>query len=142
MSTSNTPTLITIEANVHAPIEKVWTLWTDPKHIVNWNNASPDWHTPHAENDVRTGGKFKSTMAAKDGSMQFDFEGTYTAVELHKKIEYTLTDKRRVQIAFQTQGNAVHITEHFEAETQNTFELQKMGWQAILDNFKKYVEEN
>ncbi|PBQ34814.1 polyketide cyclase [Sphingobacteriaceae bacterium] len=134
--------LITVATTVNAPIDKVWNYWTEPQHILHWNNASPDWHTPKSENDLREGGKFSSTMAARDGSMSFDFGGTYTKVELHKKIEYTLEDDRKVKINFTEEGQSTKIVEDFEAENQNSIELQKSGWQAIIDNFKKYTEEN
>lgn len=133
-------TKITIRATVHAPVEKVWKLWTGPEHIMQWNNASDDWHTPHATNDLRVGGKFLSHMAAKDSSMSFDFEGTYSKVEPHKVIEYTITDGRKVKIHFISKGNETEVEEIFEAESMNAIELQRSGWQAILDNFKNYVE--
>src|SRR5688572_159472 len=98
-------TAITVEATVNAPVEKVWTSWNEPNHITKWNQASEDWHSPNAENDLRTGGKFKVTMAAKDGSMSFDFEGQYTNVQPHKAIAYTMADGRKVSIAFSGKGN-------------------------------------
>jgi uncharacterized protein YndB with AHSA1/START domain len=131
---------ITVEATINAPIETVWQCWTEPKHIVNWNNASDDWHTTEATNDLKIGGKFSSIMAAKDGSFSFDFWGIYDAVETHKLIAYTLGDGRDVTISFSIKGNQTAVTEIFEPEDENTIELQKGGWQAILDNFKKYVE--
>lgn len=135
-------TVITVEATVMAPVEKVWKFWSEPKHIMQWNNASDDWHTPYAENDLRTDGKFKSTMAARDGSMSFDFEGVYTNVEQHKVIEYALTDDRRIKVTFSGIGNETKVVESFDAETKNSVELQSGGWQAILNNFKKYTESN
>lgn len=135
-------TKITIETDIQAPVEKVWKYWTQPEHIVNWSYASEDWHTPAAENDLREGGKFKSTMAAKDGSMSFDFGGVYTRVNEHKVIEYTLDDNRTVAVTFSSEGNTTKVVETFEAESENPVEFQKSGWQAILDNFKKYTEEN
>lgn len=135
-------TIITVEATMNAPVEKVWDLWTDPKHIVHWNNASDDWHTPKAENDLRVGGKFLSTMEAKDGSWGFDFSGEYSKVEQHKQIEYTLDDGRKVQVSFISKENETTVTETFEAEQTHTIEMQQAGWQAILDNFKKYVESS
>jgi len=135
-------TTITVEANINAPVEKVWNLWTDPKHIVYWNNATDDWHTPGAENDLRVGGKFLSRMEARDGSAGFDFTGTYSKVEKHKQIEYTLADDRKVQVSFVSNGNKATVTEIFEAEQINTIELQQAGWQAILNNFRKYVEDS
>lgn len=141
MATSET-TVITVEAKINAPVEKVWNHWTDPKHIVRWNNASDDWHTPKAENDLRVGGKFLSRMEAKDGSFGFDFSGEYTAVDKHKRIEYSLGDDRKVQVIFESKGNETKVTERFEAENTHSVEMQQAGWQAILDNFKKYVEES
>ena len=131
---------ITVGTTVNASIEKVWDIWTSPKHIIKWNSPSNDWHTPFAENDLKVGGKFKFTMAAKDGSMSFDFEGIYTIVENHEKIEYKLADDREVTIQFDDLGDRVKITESFDPETVNPLEMQKSGWQAIIDNFKKYTE--
>jgi uncharacterized protein YndB with AHSA1/START domain len=131
---------ITVEAIINAPVEKVWDLWTDPKHIIQWNNASAEWHTPKAENDLRVGGKFLSRMEAKDGSLGFDFNGEYTAVDQHRLIEYTLGDERRVKIIFTPEGSNTRVTETFEAESTFSEDMQRMGWQAILDNFKKYAE--
>ena len=131
---------ITVEMKVNAPLEKVWDYWTNPQHIVNWNYASEDWHAPHATNDLRVGGKFSSRMEAKDGSMGFDFEGEYTKVEQHIEIEYVLADARRVNIRFDSDGKETTVTETFDPENENTLELQRAGWQAILDNFKRYTE--
>jgi uncharacterized protein YndB with AHSA1/START domain len=131
---------ITVEATINAPIETVWQCWTEPKHITHWNNASDDWHTTEATNDLKIGGKFSSIMAAKDGSFSFDFWGIYDAVETHKLIAYTLGDGRDVTISFSKKDNQTTVTEVFEPEDENSIELQKGGWQAILDNFKKYVE--
>lgn len=131
---------ITVEATVNAPVETVWNAWTSPEHIVKWNCASEDWHTPKAENDVRTGGKFMSRMEAKDGSFGFDFEGIYDEVKVNEIIAYTLGDNRKVRITFNGNGNSTAISETFEAESTNPIEMQKGGWQAILDNFKKYTE--
>lgn len=141
METINT-TLITIEAIINAPVEKVWEYWSEPKHITQWCQASEDWHAPHAENDLSVGGRFKTTMAAKDGSFSFDFSGTYTAVEPLKRIEYTLDDNRKVTILFSIEGNGTKVVESFEAENTHPAEMQQAGWQAILDNFKKYVASN
>lgn len=131
---------ITIEAIVNASVETVWNAWTSPEHIVKWNNASEDWHTPRVENDLRTGGKFLSRMEAKDGSFGFDFAGIYNEVKTKELIAYTLGDDRKVRITFTGNGNTTKITETFEAERTNPIEMQKGGWQAILDNFKKYAE--
>jgi uncharacterized protein YndB with AHSA1/START domain len=133
-------TAITVAATIKAPVEKVWERWNEPKHIKQWAFASDDWHTPHAENDLRVDGNFSTTMAAKDGSFSFDFGGVYTTVEKNKKIEYTIGDGRKVQILFETQGNETKVTETFEAESTHPIEMQRGGWQAILDNFKKYAE--
>lgn len=134
--------MITIKATINTSINKVWEFWTLPEHITKWSFASPDWHTPYAENDLREGGKFKSTMAAKDGSMSFDFEGEYTLVKINEAIEYVMADGRKVEISFNETPNGVEIIESFDPETQNPEEMQRRGWQAILDNFKSYVENN
>lgn len=134
---------ITIQAVVNAPIEIVWDLWVQPEHIVRWNAASDDWHTPKATNNLKVGGKFSSTMAAKDGSMSFDFEGTYTSVKENKHIAYTLADGRTVEVFFtEDEDENTKIVETFEPEGVHPADFQKQGWQAILNNFKKYVEEN
>jgi uncharacterized protein YndB with AHSA1/START domain len=135
-------TRITVEATVNAPIEKVWQYWNDPKHIMQWCAASDDWHAPHAENDLREGGQFKTKMAAKDGSFSFEFGGVYSKVEDLKRIEYEMSDGRQVQITFSGNGNQTHVTETFDAETTNSIDMQRGGWQAILDNFKKHTENN
>jgi uncharacterized protein YndB with AHSA1/START domain len=131
---------ITIETTVDAPIETVWNCWTEPEHIMKWNSASDDWHTPSATNDLREGGSFTSRMEAKDGSMGFDFGGTYTKVIDHKEIAYTMGDGRTVSIAFDGHDGHTHITETFDPESENSAEMQKAGWQSILDNFKQYAE--
>jgi predicted 3-demethylubiquinone-9 3-methyltransferase (glyoxalase superfamily)/uncharacterized protein YndB with AHSA1/START domain len=133
-------TIITVEATVNAPVQKVWKLWTTPEHITMWNNASDDWHTPHAENDVRVGGNFLWRMEAKDGSFGFNFVGVYNEIKTNELIVYTIGDGRRVKITFSSSGNNTRIEEIFEAETTNPIEMQRDGWQAILDNFKKYAE--
>ena len=133
-------TTISVHAMVNSPIEKVWKDWTNPEAIIKWNNASDDWHTTRAENDLRVGGKFNARMEAKDGRYGFDFYGVYDKVKTNELIEYTLGDDRKVKIIFTKQGNTTQIVESFEAENTNSIELQKGGWQAILDNFKKYTE--
>jgi uncharacterized protein YndB with AHSA1/START domain len=133
--------IITVETTVQTSVEKVWEFWTEPTHITKWNAASDDWHTPHAENDLRVGGKFLSRMEAKDGSFGFDFGGIYDEVLLHKVIAYTLGDGRKVNITFQGQENETEVIVTFDAETENPIEFQQQGWQAILDNFKKYAEQ-
>ncbi len=139
METGNKAT-ITVETVVNAPMERVWICWTDPLHIVKWNNASEDWHTPFAENDLRAGGKFLSRMEAKDGSAGFDFWGIYDEVRKEEYIAYTLGDERKVRITFERKGKDTKIIETFEAEGTFSQEMQKSGWQAILDNFRKYSE--
>lgn len=135
-------TKITIEAFISVDVKKVWDNYTKPEHITKWNFASDDWHCPSAENDLRVSGKFKSRMEAKDGSFGFDFEGVYDEVTPQKKIAYTMTDGRQAITHFESQGNSTKVTTTFDAESQNSVELQKNGWQAILNNFKKYVESN
>ena len=132
--------VIAVEATINGPVEKVWETWTKPEHITQWNNASDEWHTPRAENDLRVGGSFVCRMEAKDGSFGFDFGGVYDAIRNNEYIEYTLGDGRKVQITFTPRGNKTKVVESFEAENTNSLELQKVGWQAILDNFKKYTE--
>lgn len=135
-------TEITVSVIVNTPIQKVWQLWTLPEHIMNWNFASIDWHTPKAENDLRVGGKFLSRMEAKDGSFGFDFWGVYDEIKENELIEYTMGDGRKAKISFVSEGNTTKVIETFEAENENSIELQQGGWQAILNNFKKYSEEN
>jgi uncharacterized protein YndB with AHSA1/START domain len=135
-------TTITVETTVNTPVEKAWTLWTGPEHITHWNNASDDWHTPSAKNDLRVGGQFSYRMEAKDGSFGFDFGGVYDEVKTNERIAYTIGDGRKVKIIFTRQGNGTKVVETFEAENTNPIELQRGGWQSILDNFKKYAEAN
>jgi uncharacterized protein YndB with AHSA1/START domain len=132
--------VITIEATINAPIERVWKCFTEPEHIKQWNSASDDWHTTAAENDLRVGGKFLSRMEAKDGSFGFDFSGIYDEINLHETIAYTLGDERRVRITFHGDDNKTEVIEAFDAESTNSVEMQKDGWQSILDHFKDYVE--
>ncbi len=136
----NDKIFITVQATVNAPVASVWKKWTTPEDIVKWNNASEDWHTTRAENDLRPGGKFSSRMEAKDGSMGFDFYGVYDNIINEELIESTLGDGRKVIVRFYSEGDQTRITETFEAENINSTELQQLGWQAILDNFKKYTE--
>ena len=137
-----TATVVTIETKINASIDKVWKYWTEPDHITKWCQASDDWHAPYAENELKEGSKFKTTMAARDGSVSFDFEGTYDKIFQPNVLEYTIADGRKVKIAFQEEGTATKVTESFETESMNPVEMQRAGWQAILDNFKKYVEAN
>lgn len=133
---------IIIQTTVKAPVNQVWKFWTDPRHIVKWSHASDDWHTTSAENDLRVGGKFTSRMEAKDGSYGFDFGGTYDEVETHKRIAYTMSDDRKVETDFKVTRSETEIVQIFDPESQNSVEMQQQGWQAILDNFRKYVEAN
>lgn len=133
---------IKIQSIVVAPPKKVWDSWTDPKHITKWNFASDDWQCPRATNDLRVGGKYSARMEAKDGSMGFDFVATYDEIIEQKKITYTMSDGRQATTKFEDMGGTTKITTTFDAETQNSEEMQKNGWQAILDNFKTYVESN
>lgn len=131
---------IAIQTRVHAPVGKVWEYWTTPSHIMQWNNAADTWHTPAASNDLRVGGGFIYRMEAKDGSFGFDFGGTYDEVEEDQLIRYTMDDGRAVTVRFETEGSDTVVKEVFEPEGVNPIEMQRGGWQAILDNFKGYVE--
>ncbi|MBL8565033.1 MAG: SRPBCC family protein [Hyphomicrobiaceae bacterium] len=131
---------ITISANVSAPVAKVWNAFTTPAGIKSWNFASDDWCCPSAEVDLRVGGKHKARMEAKDGSFGFDFEAEYSEVVPNKVIAFVMTDGRRARTTFEQQGSATVVTTVFDAESQNSIEMQRNGWQAILDNFKRYVE--
>lgn len=135
-------TTITVKADVKEPVEKVWSYWTDPKHVIHWNNASDDWFTPRAENDLRVGGKFNYRMEARDGSDGFDFEGEYDSVVLLKQIRYTMNDGRTIKVTFDSDNDSTMITEIIETESHNPIDIQQQGWQAILDNFKRYVEKS
>jgi uncharacterized protein YndB with AHSA1/START domain len=132
---------VTVKTTVNVPVEKVWEFWTEPNHITKWNNASEDWHTPVAENDLRPGGSFLSRMEAKDGSFGFDFKGIYDEVKLLEFISYSLEDGRKVEISFEGKENETEIIETFDPDTSNSIELQQTGWQAIINNFKKYAEQ-
>lgn len=133
---------IKISTTVNAPIEKVWKFWTEPDHIKQWNSASPDWHTPHAENDLRKNGVFNFRMEAKDKSFGFDFSGKYDKIIDFREIVYTLGDQRKVEIIFLEKGEKTQINETFEAESENSIDMQRQGWQTILDNFKQYTEHH
>jgi len=134
--------MITVSTDIAAPLSKVWDMWTKAEHITNWNFASPEWHCPSAINDLQPGGRFSWRMEAKDGSMGFDFEGTYDEVMEYERISYILGDGRKVMITINATDGGVQLTETFEAEKINSEELQQAGWQAILNNFKKYVESS
>ena len=132
---------ITIKVSIIAPVEKVWEFYTKPEHIVNWNNASKDWHTTKSENDLVVGGKFLSRMESLDGKHGFDFAGVYTDIEPNRLIKYSLGD-RNVEVTFTENNDNTNVTIIFDPEEINPLEMQQMGWQAILDNFKNYVEKN
>ncbi len=131
---------ITVETIVKAPMSKVWEFWNKPEHIVHWAFASDDWEAPSAENDLRVGGKFKTTMAAKDKSEGFDFTGLYTGLKEHELIEYDFDDDRHVKVEFKELPEGVKVAVTFDPENENPEEMQRSGWQGISDNFKKYVE--
>lgn len=131
---------ITVETLVKAELSKVWDAWNNPADIKQWNSAQEDWHTTQSTVDLREGGKFSARMEAKDGSMGFDFEGTYTRVVPNEAVEYRMSDGREVQVEFVESPDGVLVKETFDAETENTPEMQRQGWQAILDNFGRYVE--
>lgn len=133
---------IKVDAAIKAPVETVWNFWTDPKHIINWNNASDDWFTLRAEMDLRPGGRFLERMEARDGSEGFDFTGVFKKVEPRKRIEYLMDDGRRVEISFESKGNETMVSESFDPEEINAPEIQRTGWQSILNNFKTYVEKS
>ena len=137
---STARTKITIETNIAATPEQVWQCWTLPEHITKWNQASEDWHTPRAESDLRVGGKFTNRMESKDGKFGFDFWGVYDVVEPPRHLDFTIGDGRTVQITMEPLAGGTYVVETFEAESENSVELQRQGWQAILDNFKRYVE--
>lgn len=137
---SETKTFISVQVKINAPLEKVWKYFTEPNHITGWNFAIPEWSCPKAEVDLHNGGKFNYRMEARDGSFGFDFTGIISHVEIMKKIVCTLDDGREWETVFLTDGNSTLITEYFEPENQNPVEMQKEGWQSILNNFKKYSE--
>ena len=134
------PTKITIEATVMAPAPRVWACWTEPAHITRWNFASPDWQCPRASNELVVGGKYMARMEAKDGSFGFDFEATYNEIVPQARLVYTMPDGRVVQTTFEALGDATKVTTIFDAETQNAADMQRDGWQAILNNFKAHTE--
>jgi uncharacterized protein YndB with AHSA1/START domain len=138
---SNEKQVITISTTVNAPIEKVWKCWTTPADIMQWNQASPDWHCPASEVDLKIGGKFSATMAAKDGSFSFDFWGTYDDILENELIMVTMGDGRKWKTTFASNGDATEVVESFEAESENPAEMQQAGWQSILNSFKAYTEK-
>src|SRR6185369_7511952 len=138
--TTTEKTRITVDATVKAPVEKVWNVWTNPADIIKWSTPSPEWHTPKAQHDLKTGGNFNYRMEARDGSAGFDFGGVFDIVRQNECLAYTIGDGRKVIITFNTTDGTTKIVQTFEAESENSLEMQKAGWQAILDSFKKYVE--
>jgi len=135
-----TNTKLIVEAAIYASMKNVWECWTQPEHITQWNFATSEWKCPAAEIDLRTGGRFLYRMEAVDGSFAFDFSGEFANVEAFKKLEYRIDDGRLVSVEFYDLGNEVHVVEKFEAESEHPAEMQQAGWQAILNNFKTYVE--
>jgi uncharacterized protein YndB with AHSA1/START domain len=133
---------ITISASINAPVEKVWTYWNSPEHVMQWNAAHESWHCPASTIDLRDGGEFHTTMAARDGSMSFDFWGRYDVVVPNKELQITMGDGRKMSVLYAPEGSGTLVTESFEPESENPEEMQRQGWQSILDNFKKYVEDN
>lgn len=131
---------ITVETSIDAPIELVWMFWTEPDHIVNWNFASDEWHCPSAFNELKSGGQLNWRMESKDGKMGFDLKGTYEEVDEPARLMYRLEDDRLVVVQFTIRDEKVLVTWKFEAEDKHSAEQQRAGWQAILDNFKRYVE--
>ena len=132
--------MITVQTTIKAPINIVWEKWTTPAHIQNWNFASPDWHCPKATTDLHVGGEFHYEMAARDGSMSFDFWGTFQGVKEQKSLDILIGDGRKMQVTFASTEMGTKVTEQFEPENENPKEMQQTGWQLILDNFKAYVE--
>jgi uncharacterized protein YndB with AHSA1/START domain len=133
---------ISVAATINADVKKVWDYYTNPEHITKWNYADPSWQCPSAANDMRVGGKYSARMEAKDGSFGFDFEATYDAITDGESFTYSMPDGRQVNVTFKQEGEATKVDVTFDAEDQNSVEMQKHGWQAILDNFKKYTEAN
>ncbi|QQQ29544.1 SRPBCC family protein [Chryseobacterium indoltheticum] len=134
---------VKIDITILAPVEKVWDYFNDPKHITKWNFAHESWFCPSSENDLKPGGKFNNRMEAKDGSFGFDFIGTYDEVIPNERIKYHIEDGREVEVIFEkVDGNTTKVTEIFDPEKQNSVEMQREGWYAILNNFHKYVENN
>lgn len=135
-------TRITVEATIAADTNKVWDFWTSPEHITKWNFATEDWQCPRAENDLRIGGKYFARMEAKDGSFGFDFEALYDEVDTQNKLTYTMSDGRQSTTEFEDLGSETKVTTTFDADNEHDLEMQQAGWQAILNNFKKYTEAN
>jgi uncharacterized protein YndB with AHSA1/START domain len=136
----NTP--ITVTATISAALPKVWEYYTQPRHITQWNYAIDSWHCPSASNDLRVGGRYVARMEAKDGSFGFDFGGVYNEVVEQEKLHFTMADNRQVVVLFKAKGSQTEVTVTFDAENQNPVDVQQQGWQAILNNFKSYVERH
>ncbi len=134
------PTRINVEALVNVNKVVVWGSYTAPEHITQWNFATEDWRCPSASNELRVGGKYSARMESKDGSMGFDFEGIYDEVKEQEKLAYTLADGRKVEVVFESVNHHTKVSVSFDADTQNAVDMQRNGWQAILNNFKSYVE--
>lgn len=132
---------ITVQTLIKAPIEDVWKNWTEPEAVTHWNNASDEWYTSWFLNDLQPGGKFVSRVEVRDDNVGFDFEGHYDVIEPNKTIEYHTNEGRKVKITFESDGYVTMLIETFDVETEHAVELQRKGWQAVLDNFKKYTEE-
>jgi len=133
---------ITVETVVNAKLKDVWTAWSNPDDIKQWNSPDESWHTTSSAVDLREGGRFTARMEAKDGSAGFDFEGAYTRVVPNRIIDFRMSDGREVNIEFDERADGVAIKETFDAETENPPEMQRAGWQAILDNFARHVEKH
>jgi uncharacterized protein YndB with AHSA1/START domain len=131
---------ITVEVVVAVSPRKAWEFYVEPKHITKWNFASDDWQCPSAESDLKVGGKYKARMEAKDGSFGFDFEATYDEVKEQKTLTYTMGDGRKATTQFEDLGGKTKVMTTFDAEAANPEKMQRDGWQAILNNFKKYAE--
>lgn len=134
--------VIEVSVRVFAKPESVWTYWTSPEHIKQWNSASKDWHTPRVSNELKEGGQFLYRMETRNGKQGFDFKGKYTYLKYPDTIEYTMDDGRKVTVSFKKEQNEVLITERFEADQEYPEDMQREGWQSILDNFKKYIESS
>ena len=133
---------IHITVKIKTDLNKAWDYYVNPEHITNWNFADPSWHCPSASNDLRVGGQYITRMEAKDGSFGFDFTAIYDEIKKGEYLIYTMNDGRKVQVNFLDDGDHVQVSITFDAESDNSYEMQKNGWQAILDNFAKYTEEN
>lgn len=132
--------MISVSCSITLDKASVWKLWNSPEHVINWNFAAPEWHCPHAESDFQAGGKFSYTMAARDQSFSFEYSGVYDEIQESDVLNFTLDDGRKVTVEFVEENGVTQINEKFEPENENPLEMQRAGWQAILDNFKKYAE--